>query len=67
MSTLSPDLAASVDLPSQFEAIFGQAITTRANQRLRRAAWIASERLSSTEATHVPLDFDPTPEHITNE
>lgn len=28
-------------------------------QRLRRARWIAAERLSAHEAAYIPLDFDP--------
>lgn len=67
MSTLSPQLAAAVSLPSQFETIFGTSASTRAQQRLRRAAWIAGENLSSSEAMAIPLDFDPTQEHITRE
>ena len=67
MSTLSPDLAAVVSLPKDFETIFGVAVTTRASQRVRRAAWIVGERLSPPEALEIPLDFVPTPEHITHD
>lgn len=42
-------------------------MVANAQQRIRRAAWISRERLSAYEATCIPIDFDPTPEHITNE
>lgn len=29
------------------------------HQRLRRAHWIADQRLSASEAAYIPLDFDP--------
>lgn len=39
-------------------------LVATAQQRLRRATWIAGEGLSAYEAACIPLDFDPTPEHI---
>lgn len=33
--------------------------TAEVQQRLRRARWIAAERLSAQEAAYIPLDFDP--------
>lgn len=44
-----------------------RAMVANAQQRIRRAAWIARERLSAYEAACIPIDFDPTPEHMTNE
>lgn len=44
-----------------------RAVVALAQQRMRRSAWIAREGLSAIEAAHIPLDFDPTPEHITRE
>jgi hypothetical protein len=44
-----------------------RAVVAIAQQRIRRAAWIAREHLSAYEAACIPLDFDPTPEHMTSE
>ena len=51
-------------LPTPTIAPRGLAVLARwrmaeVQQRLRRARWIAAERLSAQEAAYIPLDFDP--------
>ncbi|WP_454262172.1 hypothetical protein [Pseudoxanthomonas mexicana] len=53
-----------VALPVPPRAPRGLAVLARwrmaeVQQRLRRARWIAAERLSAQEAAYIPLDFDP--------
>jgi hypothetical protein len=45
---------------SVLETIF--ASNRLAAQRARRARFIAEQRLSASEAVHIPLDFDPAKE-----